>query len=480
MSHTREALFREYFELGLIGMAITSPEKGCIEVNDEICRILGYERHELLQLTWAEITHPDDLALDLANFEKVIAGKCDGYSMEKRWIRKDGHVVHTTISVKCLRRPDGSVASFIALLQDITARKQAEEALSKARDSEIAAMNQLHDFSTRLTSKSAFEPLVEEILRATVALQNADFGLVQLYNPEAGSLGIIALHGFNQDFLEYFEVVHDGSTCGQAMQTGTRVIIEDVETNSDFAPYRQIARSAGFRAVQSTPLMNRSGQTLGVLSTLFRKPHRPSDRELRLTDLYAVQAAGLIEARQIEVTLRHSRAELQSLTAKLIGAQEAEGKHLARELHDVFSQRLAALGMELSTLVKSVSGSVLEERLPKIILQLGDLSRDIHRISHRLHPAILDDLGLVAALRNECIAFSDQYGIAADFISNSIPNPLPEDVSLCLYRVAQESLTNIGKHSNSTSVRVVVSLTGNEVELEVSDFGRGFYPESVR
>jgi PAS domain S-box-containing protein len=129
-----EERFRGYFELELIGMAITSSTKGCVEVNDELCRILGYERNELLKLTWAELTHPEDLAADVANFQRVLAGEIDGYSMDKRWIRKDRSVIHTSISVRCVRGADGSVDYFLALLQDITARKEAEEALVNARN----------------------------------------------------------------------------------------------------------------------------------------------------------------------------------------------------------------------------------------------------------------------------------------------------------------------------------------------------------
>jgi PAS domain S-box-containing protein len=129
-----EERFRSYFELGLIGMAITSPTKGCVEVNDEICRILGHGRSELLKLTWAELTYPEDLAADVANFQRVLAGEIDGYSMDKRWIRKDRSVIHTSISVRCVRGADGSVDYFLALLQDITARKEAEEALVNARN----------------------------------------------------------------------------------------------------------------------------------------------------------------------------------------------------------------------------------------------------------------------------------------------------------------------------------------------------------
>src|SRR3984957_13150835 len=100
-----------------------SPTKGCVEVNDELCRILGYGRSELLKLTWAELTHPEDLAADVANFQRVLSCEIDGYSMDKRWIRKDGSVIHTSMSVRCVRDAEGSVDYFLALLQDITARK---------------------------------------------------------------------------------------------------------------------------------------------------------------------------------------------------------------------------------------------------------------------------------------------------------------------------------------------------------------------
>jgi PAS domain S-box-containing protein len=132
--HAEEALrrseerFRRYFELGLIGMTITSPTKGCLEVNDKLCEILGYGRDELTRMNWVEITHPDDLAADAAQLDRVLAGEIDGYSLDKRWIRKDGQIVETTISVKCLRRRDGAVDYFVGLLQDVTERKRDLEA----------------------------------------------------------------------------------------------------------------------------------------------------------------------------------------------------------------------------------------------------------------------------------------------------------------------------------------------------------------
>lgn len=118
---------KNFFELGLIGMAITSPEdKGWLEVNDKLCTIFGYSRKVLTQMSWSELTHPDDLEKDVAQFELVLANKSDGYSMKKRFIRKNKDILYARIDVKCIRYTDGRVNYFVALVQDITEQTLAE------------------------------------------------------------------------------------------------------------------------------------------------------------------------------------------------------------------------------------------------------------------------------------------------------------------------------------------------------------------
>jgi PAS domain S-box-containing protein len=138
-----ESVFRRCFELALIGLAVTSPLKGILEVNDELCRILGYQRSELLQRTWAELTHPDDLASDLEQYARVLDGEIDGYSLDKRWIRKDGLIVDSIMSAQCERRGDGSVDYVVGLVQDITERKRAETET-------LGLKNTLRDLTRRL------------------------------------------------------------------------------------------------------------------------------------------------------------------------------------------------------------------------------------------------------------------------------------------------------------------------------------------
>jgi transcriptional regulator with GAF, ATPase, and Fis domain len=207
------------------------------------------------------------------------------------------------------------------LVEDINQRKHAEAELLALKDelsAELMAMTRLHEFSTRLLANTELEPLLEEVLNATIELQNADFGNVQLYNRENQALEIVAQRGFQPEFLDYFSSVReDEAACGRALQRRERVIIEDVETDTAFELHRQIATSAGFRAVQSTPLFSRNGELLGMLSTHFRQPHRPSERELRLTDLYIVQAAELIERNQARATLSQAFEEIDNLKERL-------------------------------------------------------------------------------------------------------------------------------------------------------------------
>jgi PAS domain S-box-containing protein len=129
----KDRLLMKFYELPFVGMAITSPQtKRWTRFNDRLCEILGYSRDELAQMTWVELTYPPDLDADLAEFERVIAGKSDGYAMEKCFVRKDGRVVHTEIDVRVVRHEDGSIDYFVATIDDISERKRQEERLRLA------------------------------------------------------------------------------------------------------------------------------------------------------------------------------------------------------------------------------------------------------------------------------------------------------------------------------------------------------------
>jgi len=134
-------------------------------------------------------------------------------------------------------------------------------------------------------------------LAMALTIRRTDLGNIQLFNPETGSLSIVTQRGFGLNFLEYFDVVgkQDESACGRAMRSREPVVIADVTIDPGFAVHREIAASAGFRAVQSTPLISRQGAFLGVMSTHFRSAHGLSTAELRTFETHARRTASMIE-----------------------------------------------------------------------------------------------------------------------------------------------------------------------------------------
>jgi signal transduction histidine kinase len=172
---------------------------------------------------------------------------------------------------------------------------------------------------------------------------------------------------------------------------------------------------------------------------------------------------------------------LRTLSGRLIRAQEEERSRIARELHDDLNQRLALMAVELEQLGLNLpeTASELAEPVRELLQQTGELSHDVHRLSYQLHPAKLDHLGLAAALKTFCEDFGKRSKIEVAFQRPELPKPLPADVALCLYRIAQESLRNVANHSGAKTARVELTKTADFIHLSVTDSGAGFDPDSA-
>jgi signal transduction histidine kinase len=182
------------------------------------------------------------------------------------------------------------------------------------------------------------------------------------------------------------------------------------------------------------------------------------------------------DALQEENTER-KRAEqaLEVLAGRLIHAQEEERRRIGRELHDHISQTLGVLTIKIDQLrthaeVTPGIGSALDG----LRRDTSEITDDVHRLSHRLHSSTLDYLGLVPALQKLVSEFSKRYGIAITFAHASLPPSVPPEVALCLFRIAEESLTNMAKHSQARSASVHVTGASDGIHLRVEDAGTGF------
>ena len=178
------------------------------------------------------------------------------------------------------------------------------------------------------------------------------------------------------------------------------------------------------------------------------------------------------------VAVERTRADeaLRSLTGRLIEAQEAERRRLARELHDGLNQQLAMLAVELGMLAPKVpeDAAMVREQLFRLRDRAERLSNDLRHVTHQLHPAALEHLGLVSALRSHCAELSRHGGLRAWFQVSAEVRSTNPDVAVCLYRIAQEAIRNAAKHSQAKEVWVEIGQSRDAIRLSVVDKGVGF------
>ena len=192
--------------------------------------------------------------------------------------------------------------------------------------------------------------------------------------------------------------------------------------------------------------------------------------------------AGFIGSSSDITEQKMAQEALEKLGGRLIEAQEKERSRIARELHDDICQRLSLLSLELEQANRASNGSSApaNPRIEEIRQFYAELAGDVQALSHQLHSSKLDYLGLVAAVRSFCKEFSTQQGVNVEFTDENVPNPLPRDVSLCLFRVVQEALNNALKYSGVSRFSVDVRGAAGQIKLEVSDAGVGFNVDEAK
>jgi signal transduction histidine kinase len=186
------------------------------------------------------------------------------------------------------------------------------------------------------------------------------------------------------------------------------------------------------------------------------------------------------EKKRLEKVAEANHKEIRALAASLLTAQEEERRRVSRELHDQICQQLASLAIDLGGLATEAPAKFLQDRLKTLQARVVKASEEARHIAYQLHPSVLDDLGLVASLRALCKEFSEREGIAVELDSGVPPGQMPREIISCIYRITQESLQNVAKHSSAKHVTVALSLKKGRVLLSVEDDGVGFDVKEVK
>ncbi len=368
-------------------------------------RLFGFTEGEALGKPITIIIPPDRLHEEKNILERLRRGeRIDHYETVR--VAKDGRLIDISLTISPLRDTQGNLCGASKIARDITERKRAEAALRESEErlaGELAATRRLQEISTQLIQEGDVGALCEQILDAAIAIMRSDMGSLQTVDVPEDALRMLAFRGFEPDFGKVFELnrADARTSCSVARRLGQRVVVPDVET-CDFivgTPALDDHRRTGIRAVQSTPLVSRSGVVLGVISTHWRQPHQPSDRELRMLDVLARQAADLMEQKQAETALRDADRRKDEFLATL-----------AHELRNPLAP--IRNGLALLRACPRDSEHVVEVR--------GIMERQVEQMTR-----LVDDLLDVSRITRNKIELRKERVELADVVKNAVETSRP-------------------------------------------------------
>lgn len=347
----------------------------------------------------------------------------------------------------------------------------------RKRVSELAGLSSV---SQRISGVLSLEEVVPLVLEQILRCVEPDMAL--LFIRDRSRLILKGARSRRPGLKHAFTPTHrvGECLCGMAVQRNRPIYCADIQ-NDRRCTWLE-CKQAGLRSFAALPLSCHR-QVLGVLGLASAEPRDFSGQAEFLETLANSISVALRNAELYDKLLQQrgelmlSQRALRELSGRLIRAHEEERRRIARELHDDLNQRLALIAVELDVLAdREKDAENRTERLQRLAGLARQLSSEVHRLCYQLHPATLEHLGLVAAMRGLCRELSAAESLQIDFVEAGLPAQLSPDAALCLYRVLQEALRNVVKHSGAGAASVALAGSDKCIELTVTDAGRGFEP----
>ncbi len=544
--HESEQVYRSTFELAAVGVAHVSPEGRWMRVNRKVCEILGYTEEEILRLTFQEITHRDDLAIDLAETEKVRTGELPTFSMEKRYIRKDKSIVWANLTVSAARDSSGRMKHFISVIEDITERREAEAVRAR-----LAAI-----------VESSHDAIVSKDLNGIITSWNGGAARIFGYTAEEAvgrPIAIIIPQELLSEENEIIQRLRDGQRIEHYETVRSTKLGIKIDVSLTISPIRDakgrvigaskiarditdakrveaalrdsqtqlaLALEASRTAIFDWDVIEKRGTWNPQMETIYgfiptgkfisaeewRSLFHPDDvqrlvdefnRFLKDQDQFQFEYRAIRPDGEVRWILSHGRIvrnpdgdairmigthtditdrkqyeeaeKIREITGKLLHAQDAERRRIARELHDSAGQIVAALQMTLIPMEMEAEklGAEFSKGIRESLEFLQQLSGELRTVSYLLHPPLLDEAGLPSALRWYIEGFAERSKIDVELDIDPGLGRLSQDLEMTIFRVIQECLTNIHRHSGSKQAKIRVVGAQNEVRLDVRDYGKG-------
>jgi signal transduction histidine kinase len=351
-------------------------------------------------------------------------------------------------------------------------RPGAEE--KEGQPSEVLVLSRI---SAALSGLWDLDAILGVGLDSALNIMNGNIGEISLIDEQTQVLTRHVHRGLSQDFVENIRLSLGEGITGSVAQTGKAVLLEDISADPRVA-HRDLVTAEGLKAFICVPLRARD-EVLGVLNVASRLPRKFTTNDMHL--LYAIgdQLGIAIEHARLYERLRKARERMRRLARQNLAAEEDERRRIARELHDETSQSLSGIALQLEALIERSEISAQPDQefitgLKKVQALTVQVHKEVSRLISNLHPALLDTLGLVPAVRQYAETRLQPLEIAVSVETKGKVVRFPPDVEAAFFRFIQGAIGNIAQHSEAKNATIVLEYKPDEFLMYVSDDGRGF------
>ncbi len=496
-SQEAEDRFRELANSAPVLIWMSGPDKGCTFFNRPWLAFTGVPMEDQLGSGWVRLVHRNDRDAILraydAAFDQGSEFECEYRLQHKeggyRWIRDHGSPRFDSHQ---------RLTGFIGSAWDLSDQKQAAETANRA----VRYTQLMRDVAAIANSTTTMREALQQAIDVICETMGFPTGHALLVSDDEPELAKSA-HVVHVKELERFKTLWEMSArmvwpaehgspqemLREVLHTGKPAFHDHLENSKypDRYPRAQACLEAGLRGTVLLPIL--VDDRVEAIIEFGTEESITNEQELKDTLVAATERLSrFFERRRAQIQLLKQKEELEmsaqrlfSVAERLVDSQEEERRRIAREIHDDFTQRLALVSVKIGSLVgreQSSTSAEINVDLEEIRSATSAVANDLRDLSHQLHPATLGLLGPVRALRTQCEEFQRTRGIETVFESSLCDQDTSQKAATCLYRVLQESLMNIARHSGSAIARVTLTREDNEIKMRICDQGRGFSQEA--
>ncbi|MCX6151816.1 MAG: PAS domain-containing protein [Ignavibacteriales bacterium] len=439
--------------------------------------VLGYKPEELNGSKVFQYIHPEDLPLFIANIRNLLHIDYNKTILEFRFRKKDGNYCHFESIIKNLLTVP-QIEGIIVNSKDISTKKNDE-----------VTIRTLMDVSKKLNSELDVDQIIDILVTEGIKLVDAEHGVAGLRIEE----GFVSKKYFKNKAPFNFEYIwqpHEG-LAGKVLETKLPYITNSAD--SDPFSLKSIVYKFKIQTSVCLPIIDSQKEVIGFLKIDNKNDsngfnNQDVEKLISLAQIAAIAIQNALAFQKIqtaEIQLNNSRQQLRRLSAHLQSAREEERTRIAREIHDELGQSLTGIKMDIAWFEKKYKSTETSDQL--LIDKLGSMSQlidstinTVRKISSELRPGVLDYLGLPAAIEWQAQDFQNRTGIICKIKSLPEELKIPQNRITAIFRIFQETLTNVARHAQASEVEIRLDVNENFIVLEIKDNGRGITESEIQ